>query len=443
MSSTAAAIKVNIEHVSPGVLEPFIGNPRKNEHAINPVLRSIEQFGFINPIVVRKADNMIIAGHTRWKAALKAGMETVPVIYVDMTEDDARRFNVADNKLGELAEWDIDLLADLLKEWEEKGLDIGATGFSNEDISGILEMVEPTPAHTGKEDDIPLVPEVAITQTGDIWEMGLHRLICGDSTKPDVMARLTNGHPVDMVWTDPPYNVAYSSGKAGNGTATKPIENDNLNDTVFREFLTALFTNACKSTVPGGAIYITHSDSERENFQAAMTAAGFLYKQMLVWVKQQFVLGRQDYNWQHEPILYGWKAGAAHRWYGEFNKSTLIQRDPPLEPAKLTKSELVDILTELIAQVQIDVLDVNRPTRSPLHPTMKPVALVEKMILNSTRRRGSVLDPCGGSGTTLIACETTNRVCRTAELDPLYCDVIVKRWEEYTGNTAKRITNES
>lgn len=378
-------------------LREYENNPRDNDAAVAAVAESIKQFGFKVPIIIDK-DTVIICGHTRKKAAELLGLSSVPcVIADDLTPEQIKAFRIADNKTAELAEWDFDALEKELAELTAFDVDMSVFGF---DESIFDEMSEPQEII---EDDIPEIDEETepITKQGDIWKLGNHRLICGDSTDSITVERLMESESADLLLTDPPYNVAYESSDG------KTIQNDNMGDSAFREFLSAAFEAADNALKNGAGFYIWHADSEGLNFRSACKDTGWKVRQCLIWNKNSLVLGRQDYQWKHEPCLYGWKDGASHNWYSDRSQTT--------------------------------VLDFNKPQRSEEHPTMKPVELITYQINNSTKTNDIVLDIFGGSGTTLIASEQTGRRCRMAELDPKYCDVIIKRWENLTGQKAERI----
>lgn len=389
--------RIRIEYMATDRLIPYVNNPRKNDKAVDVVAGSIQEFGFKNPIIVDK-DNVIVAGHTRLLAARKLGLEEVPVIRAeDLTEQQIKAFRLADNKTAEFAEWDMELLA-----LELEGLDDIFTGFNEAEIADILGL-----DNEAQEDDFDVDAEAEKiiepeTKPGDIWLLGRHRLMCGDATKIKDVERLVDGRHADLVLTDPPYNVDYEG-------ATKDklkIQNDKMEDSQFLQFLTDAFTRMNENSKKGAAIYVFHSESEGYNFRSAFKAAGYSLRQCLIWAKNTMVMGRQDYHWQHEPILYGWKEGAKHAWYGDRKQTTLIRYDKPLRNAE--------------------------------HPTMKPVGLCGYLIGNSSKEGDIVLDLFGGSGSTLIACEQLNRICYMMELDPVYVDVIKNRWEHLTGLKAEK-----
>jgi len=404
-------------------LIPFANNARTHsENQIEQIAASIKEFGFNNPVLIDKSGG-IIAGHGRVLAARLLGMETVPTVELSHLNDDQRRaYILADNRLAELAGWDLDLVALELADLSDAGFNIELTGFDEDflplhDEPGLVD-----------EDDVPELPVDPTTRLGDVWLMGGHRLLCGDSTSIDALEALMAGAKADLIFTDPPYNVDYEGGSG------LKIQNDNMSNDTFRQFLYDAFSAAFTVTKAGRPIYVAHADSEGYNFRGALTESGFLLKQCVIWVKNSMVMGRQDYQWQHEPILYGWKPGEAHKWYGGFNKKTVIDDDVDLR--KLDKPALVALVNSLRNNKKTTVVRENKPHRNDIHPTMKPVALVQHFIRNSSREEGIVLDSFGGGGSTLIACEKNRRNSRTMELDPKYCDVTVMRWQDYTGKEA-------
>ena len=383
--------KLKIEYKDISELIPYINNPRINDGAVDKVAASIKEFGFKNPIIIDK-ENVIIAGHTRLKAAKKLGLEEIPTIKVeDLTEQQIKAFRIADNKTSEFAEWDMELL-----EIELEGLDDIFTGFDMKDLDDMF----PDDTEVTEDDFDEEPPEEPISKLGDIWQLGRHRLMCGDSTKQEDVDKLMNGAKADLLITDPPYNVDYTGGTKD---ALK-IMNDKKDDASFRQFLIDAFSTADAVMREGAAFYIWHADSEGYNFRGACFDIDWEVRQCLIWVKNSLVMGRQDYHWKHEPCLYGWKEGAAHLWTSDRKQTT--------------------------------VLNFDRPTRNAEHPTMKPVKLFDYLIKNNTKQKDIVLDLFAGSGTTLIACEQNGRVSYNMELDPRYVDVIIKRWEEYTGEKA-------
>ena len=400
---------------------PYENNPRNNDEAVEKVAESIKEFGFKQPIVVDK-DGVIIVGHTRLKAAKKLGLETVPVVVAeDLTEEQAKAYRLADNKTNELAEWDFDALdIELL---DIKDIDMGRFGFEVTQEADDGEIIE---------DDFTEDVEPR-AKTGDIWQLGEHRLICGDSTEQETIEKLMDGNEADLLITDPPYNLDYT----GKTKDALKIKSDNMNNAAFLEFLTEAFKAADSAIKPGGAFYIWHADSEGFNFRTAAQNAGWNIRQCLVWVKNVMVLGRQDYQWKHEPCLYGWKDGAAHFFIDDRKLTTVVEDSAP-NFSKMKKDEMRELLEEIYGdKSSTSVLREKKPEASIMHPTMKPVKLIARLVRNSSKPGWNVLDTFGGSGSTLMACEQTNRRCFMIELDPHYCDVIIERWETFTGRKAE------
>lgn len=388
---------MNVQQVKIEKVKPYDKNPRKNKAAVDYVANSIKEFGFQQPIVVDK-DMVVIAGHTRLKAAKKLKLKEVPVVIADnLTEEQVKAYRLADNKTAEKAEWDFDLLTDELLSLQELDFDMEQFGFDF-DFSEDEEAVE----DENWEAD---VPEEPISKRGDIWVLGRHRLMCGDSTDAADVALLMDGNKADMLLTDPPYNVDYT-GKASE-LETRKIENDKMEDSAFQDFLTSAFENAAENMKAGGVFYIWHADSEGLNFRVACKKAGFQVRQCLIWNKNAMVMGRQDYQWKHEPCLYGWKDGASHLWASDRKQTT--------------------------------VLEFEKPQKNNLHPTMKPIKLFDYQIKNNTKGDDIVLDLFGGSGTTIMAAEQNGRRGFVMEYDPKFVDVIVDRWEQFTGMKAKKI----
>lgn len=383
-------------------LVPYDKNPRTHStEQVNQIAASIAEFGFLNPILVDTAAG-IIAGHGRLQAAKQIGLTQVPVVVLDhLTENQKRAYVIADNKLAMNAGWDDDLLRSEMAALAAENFDMPLIGFSDDELDALL--ADPTEAD-GKtdEDAVPEAPVTPVSKNGDLWKLGNHLLLCGDSTKLADIERVMDGSLADMVFTDPPYNVDYgNTAKDKMHGTNRTIMNDNLGNG-FEKFLYDSCVNML--TVCKGGLYVCMSSSELHTLQKAFVEAGGKWSTFVIWAKNTFTLGRADYQRQYEPILYGWKQGTDHFWCG--------------------------------ARDQGDVWFVNKPVKNELHPTMKPVELVERAINNSSKTRDIVLDSFGGSGTTLIACEKLNRQCRMIELDPKYCDVIVKRWEEFTGRKA-------
>jgi len=393
----------SVEHWSLQRLIPYAKNARTHDDTqVSQIAGSIAEFGFVNPILVGD-DNVIIAGHGRLMAAQQLGLDTVPVIVLHhLTEAQRRALVIADNKIAENAGWNDELLKLELEELGDLGFDLDLIGFSDEELDELLGNDE----QSGEtdEDETPEVEDEPVSRHGDVWVLGDHRLLCGDSTSKQDLEKLMNGELADMAFTDPPYNVDYgNNAKDKMRGKDRRIMNDNLGDD-FYQFLKDALTNLL--SVTKGACYIAMSSSELDTLQKAFRDAGGKWSTFIVWAKNTFTLGRSDYQRQYEPILYGWREGNDHFWCG--------------------------------ARDQGDVWFFNKPVKNDLHPTMKPVELVERALRNSSKSRDIVLDLFGGSGSTLIACEKTGRAARLIELDPKYVDVIVRRWQDYSGEQAIR-----
>lgn len=390
---------------------------------LDAIKGSLTQFGQRKPIVIGKG-NVVIAGNGTLAAAKALGWASIEVVRVpdDWTADQAKAFALADNRTAELATWDNEVLQQQLQELEQSGMQVADFGFEVAEVP--IQDIETF------EDDIPVIPEEPTTKLGDLYKLGNHYLLCGDSTKSENIERVLMGNQADCVFTDPPYNVAYEGGTKDKLT----IQNDDMTEFQFSEFLFGFYKAAIEHTKEGGPIYVCHADSAGEAFRHNMVKSGWLLKQCLVWVKDSLVLGRQDYNWQHEPILYGWKPGAAHSWYGPFTNTTVIDHAKEIL-ARKNKEEIIEFLTQAIETST--VVREKRPRRNDIHPTMKPVNLVAKMLKNSMVKDQIVLDPFGGSGSTLIAAEQLGVRAALVELDPKYCDAIVARWESLTGLKAE------
>ena len=403
------------------------GNSRKHgRQNLDAIKSSLATFGQRRPLVVM-ADMTVIAGNGTLTAMRELGWTecAITITPADWTTDQAKAYALADNRTAELAEWDNTQLATTLAQLDEAGWPVQDLGFEQSSFDDDANVVQ---------DEVPDVPEEATrTKTGQLWQLGDSRLLVGDSTDPDDFKHLMRGELVDCVFTDPPYNVAYEGGTKDALT----IQNDDMSDADFAAFLEAAYTRMFEVTKEGGAIYVCHADTAGDAFRIKFRETGWLLKQCLIWVKDAFVLGRQDYHWQHEPILYGWKPGAAHTWYGRRIRSTIL--DGTVQLADLKKHDLIELLTEIVEASTI--VREPRPRRNGEHPTMKPVPLVARLVANSTKPGDVVLDPFGGSGSTLIACVQMDRACYTIEKDPRYADVIVNRWEKLTGLTAELVDN--
>lgn len=408
-------------------IRPYKNNPRINDGpAVDKVAHSIEQFGFKVPIILDKTKE-IIAGHTRYKASQQLGLKEVPCIIADdLTPKQIKAFRIADNRVAQESTWDHDLLfseiKDLLGDFTIEDL-----GFDTDELKAIDDDTEP------EEDDyLPEPPAIPISQRGDIWILGRHRVMCGDSTNKSNVQDLMNGEEADLVVTDPPYNVDYE------GQNGMKIQNDKMGDTMFREFLVESFDAMNSALKAGGAFYIWHADSEGFNFRGACHDIGWKVRQCLIWNKNSLVMGRQDYHWKHEPCLYGWKDGAGHYWYGSRSQTTVIEDEKALDLRKMKKDELLDLAEQLLRErktIETTVIDEKKPSANDLHPTMKPIRLIGRLILNSSRKGEKVLDTFGGSGSTLIASEQLGRDCFMMEIDERYTDVVVDRYISFRGNS--------
>lgn len=421
---------MNITDIRTCDLKPYENNPRLNEDAVDLVAASIDEFGFKQPIVVDK-DLIIIAGHTRWKAAQKLGLETVPCIQADdLTPAQVKAYRLADNKVAEAAQWDLDALQFELEGLDNIGFDMEPFGFETETFN------EQIAEDDNFEAELPTTP---MTRSGQLWLLGKHRLMVGDSTKRQDVEKLCSDATVDMIVTDPPYNIDYTGGTKD----AMKIENDNWGDDEgFIEFLKAAFENMRDQLKAGGSFYIWYASTQSKNFLEAAERAGLNIRQTLIWNKNTFSLGRQDYQWKHEPCLYGWKDGAAHYFVNTRNLATVIEDAENQDIDSMKKDELKDLLKSILGGCKdTTILDEKKPTKSDLHPTMKPIPLIARQIKNSSRTGENVLDLFGGSGSTLMACEQLGRRCFMMEYDPHYADVIIKRWEDYTGEQAELISD--
>ena len=391
-----------IKKISVSDLIPYANNSRTHsDEQVLQIASSIKEFGFINPVIV-DGENGIIAGHGRVMAAKKLGLMDVPCVDAShLSEAQKKAYIIADNKLALNAGWDDDILRIELDMLTELDFDLSLTGFSDEELQAICQVEEIAPEYEDDADgEIIEPPPEPKTKEGDVWVLGKHRLMCGDSTSIDALEKLCNDHLVDMWLTDPPYNVAYE----GKTKDALTIKNDSMGDDDFRQFLRDCYVAADAVMKSGAAFYIWHADLEGYNFRGAAKDANWKVRQCLIWKKSTLVMGRQDYHWKHEPCLYGWKDGAGHLWASDRKQTTILEFD--------------------------------KPRRNGEHPTIKPVDLFEYCLLNNTKGGDIVLDSFGGSGTTMIACEKNGRVGYLMELDPKYCDVIINRWQTLTGKEA-------
>jgi DNA modification methylase len=411
-------------------------NPRKRLTPLDPeyqkIARSIDEFGYVDPIIIN-ADNTIIGGHQRATVMRDKGYTEVQVVVVNLGKEQEKALNVALNKIS--GEWNLEMLKDLLTDLDSSGYDPTLTGFDFDEIENLMEQFhENDPVEDDgfdAEEEYQSI-ETPQTQAGDMWYLGAHRLLCGDSTDTAAVKRLMGEDKAQLIVTDPPYNVDYHG-------AVGSIANDNMGDAAFYKFLLSAFRNMYATAEPGAAVYVFHADSEGLNFRKAFKDSGFLMKQCLVWVKNSLVLGRQDYQWRHEPILYGWKDGAAHYFINDRTQTTVIDDSYRENFKRMTKEQLVNYITDYFDNLDRTAQSViyhDKPSRNELHPTMKPVALVGKLINNSSKRGWMVQDLFAGSGSTMIACEKLGRQSRLMEYDPKYADVIVKRYVALTEDTS-------
>lgn len=415
-------------------LHPAEYNPRKKLTPDDPeyiqIRNSLNEFGYADPIVINY-DGTIIKGHQRRTVMMDLGYTEAEVIVLDI-QDKAKEkaLNIALNKIT--GKWDNAILKDLLVELDLEGYDFSVTGFQRTDLEDLIQELDIPPESI----DVPT------TVTGNIWRLGRHRLMCGDATDPDDVAQLLAGEKLDLVITDPPYNVDYGEktahlAKNGYGFAQTDIANDHMSSGSFYSFLLAAFQNFNEAMRPGAAVYVFHAESTGLQFRQAFIEAGLRFSQCLVWEKNAFVMGRSDYQWRHEPILYGWKEGAGHYFVNDRTQDTVILEDEP-DLKAMKKQELLAFIEKIFRgfKDQTTVLFENKPSRNALHPTMKPVPLVGRLMNNSSKPGWLVGDFFGGSGTTLMAAEQLGRTAYIMEYDPRNVDVIVKRWEAYTGKEA-------
>lgn len=420
-------------------LRPAEYNPRvpltPSDPEYQSIKRSIQEFGYADPIVIN-ADGTIIKGHQRRTVMMDLGYTEVEVIVLDIKDKAKEKaLNVALNKIT--GKWDNAILKDLLLELDLEGYDFSVTGYQRNDLEDLIQLVD-VPAEA-KDDGFD--PEVAIEETtepntryGDIWQLGRHRLMCGDSTDPTDVAALMGGEKLDLMVTDPPYNVAYQVGNH------ERIANDDMDESSFFNFLLSFYENAVEAMRPGAAIYVFHSDNHGSTFRQAFQEVGLKLSECLIWEKNTFALGRSDYQWRHEPCLYGWKEGAAHYFIKDRTQDTVFLEDAP-DFKKMTKQELLAFIDKMFRdnENQTTVLFENKPTRSKEHPTMKPVPLIGRLINNSSKPGWIVGDFFGGSGSTLMAAEQLGRTAYLMEYDERYVDVIINRWEQFTGEKAVKL----
>lgn len=414
----------SVKRVDVASLIPYVNNAKiHSDEQVTKIASSIREFGFLNPVLIDK-DKNIIAGHGRVMAAKKLGLEKVPVLFVEgLTEAQRKAYILADNRLGELADWDMDLVKIELEDLELANFDIDLTGF---DINEFLKPGEV------QEVDVPDLPKEAKAKPGDIYELGgVHRLICGDATQLSDVQKLTKGLDVDLVVTDPPYNMGYEGSGNTKDRKSKRILNDKMPADKFREFLTEVYRNYFTVMKDGASIYVFYKELGEGVFITAMKDGGLTYKQELIWVKNQLVLGGSKYQSMYEPCLMGCKGKSIKKWNGKRKQRSVIESID-----LMNEDELRRALLGILHETETDIIRENKPLKNDVHPTMKPIKLLAKLIQNSSNKGDIVLDLFGGSGSTLMACEQLDRICYTSELDPRYVDVIIERYETFTGKKA-------
>lgn len=427
-----------IEEIDITKLQPYEKNAKKHgKGQIEKIKASILEFGFLTPCLIDKDFNLI-AGHGRLAAAEELGLKKLPCVFIEgLTEDQRRAYILADNRLSELGEWDMDLVSEELEELNKHGFDLELTGFEFDDITSDDIDFSDLDAQANKiEEELSEEPK---TKPGDIYYLGDHVLMCGDSRKPEDVEKLMRSDQADLCITDPPYNNDYE----GKTKDALKIKNDSMTEIEFEKFLSDVFQNMKNQLKNGAAFYIWLPSLYIDIFMNALKKNGLETKELLIWVKNVFTLGRQDYQWRHEPCIYGWKEGAAHYFVEDRTKSTIFESKPNVD--NLNESEAKQLLKAIFCEMEnySTVIHEKRPTRNAEHPTMKPVNLIKRQIENSSKEGDLVLDLFGGSGTTLIACEEKRRRCRMMEYDPHYCDVIINRFEKLTGKTAKKVNQET
>ena len=435
---------MQIERLKVEDLKPAEYNPRKKlkpgDKEFEKLKNSIEEFGYVEPIILNKRTNTVVGGHQRLEVMKYLGHTEVDCVIVDLDEQKEKALNIALNKIS--GEWDNELLTDLLKELDQEGI-VSITGFETEELDALFAGTE----YNVSEDTFDVgealeeIDNKPYTKYGDIWHIKNHKLLCGDSTKLEDIERLfVENEQASLIVTDPPYNIDYGNSEQDRARArgrvmeNRSILNDNMDDESFYKFLFKFYETAYAITKGGGAIYVFHSTKESVNFIEAMKDAGFKVSQTLVWAKDHFTLGRNDYQWQHEPILYGWKVvdGKPHYFIHDRTMSTVIEEAKNINQMK--KDELVDLLNKILENYPSDIVRDAKPLRNAEHPTMNPITLCGKLIRNSSREREIVFDAFAGSGSTLMACEQLNRTSYNSELSENYCDVIVKRFIQTFGD---------
>lgn len=408
---------MNILKINTDILKEYPDSPRKfTDKQINIYKNLLERFGDVIPIVI-DSNNYVISDFSKVIAAKSIGLEKINCVLIEnLTEEELQVIRIGEARAGELGEWDYQKL---FEELSKIGEQINLTGFNIDEIESLLPA-EILDTNKIEEIDIPEVIENHFTKSQDIYLLGRHKLMCGDSTKLEDIKKLVDGKSMDLMVTDPPYNVNY---QAANGNK---IQNDNMSSSDFYKFLLAFYKNAYEVMRTGAAFYIFHADSETQAFRGALQEAGLKISQCLIWVKNQFILSRQDYNWKHEPCLYGWKEGTAHYFIKDYTQDTVLEYDLK-NIEKFSKKELLEILKNIKNEHET-IIRENKPLKNDVHPTMKPIKLIAKLIHNSSKKNWNILDLFGGSGSTLIAAEQLERNSYLMEFDPKYADVIVRRY---------------
>ena len=427
--------KLKVEYVDIDTIKPYKNNAKLHpKEQIEQIKKSIENFGMNDPIGIW--NNEIVEGHGRILACKELGYKQIPVIKLDhLTDEERKSYIIAHNKLTMNSDFDIDILRTELENLKELDFDLELTGFDVDELDDILGKNEEETEIV--EDEVPEVPEEPKAKLGDIYQLGNHRLMCGDSTKEEDVAKLMNGEIADLVVTDPPYNVAIENSQG------MTIKNDNMEKSQFLEFLTKAFNCLNISLKKGGAFYVWFASREHINFETALNKNGLEVRQELIWNKNSLILGRQDYQWKHEPCLYGWKDGDSHYFIDDRKQTTVIEDKKP-DIKKMKKEEMQKLLEEIYSdKTSTTIINEDKPSVNDLHPTMKPIKLIARQVKNSSKVGEKVLDLFGGSGSTIITCEQLNRKCYTMEYDPKYVDVIIKRWEEFTGKKAELLNGSS
>lgn len=436
--------KRRYENVLIEELVPYENNARTHSNEqILKIRESIREFGFINPILIDGKKN-VIAGHGRIEAAKQEGLTELPCLFVeDLTEAQKRAYIIADNRLAMDAGWDNEKLRIELEALEDMNFNLDVIGFDEDELEGIMNFTE---MEDITEDDFQFTEDEkpAKAKRGQVYQLGKHRLMCGDSTSREDVLTLMNGKIADMVVTDPPYNVNYGRKMDimhmnGLGSEGKYIANDFMPEEEFVAFLSDAFSNMQEVLKPGGVFYIWHASTRIYEFETALRVNNMRTRQTIIWNKSGLVLGQSDYHWKHEPCLYGWREGAAHYFIDDRKQTTVIE-DKGIDYKKLKKEELVQLLNDIFSdKISTTIMNEAKPARSDEHPTMKPLGLIARQIKNSSKQGEIVLDIFGGSGSTLMSSEQTNRTCYMMELDPKYIDSIIDRWEKFTGEKAELI----